>query len=295
VSRHRPILLFGRSGQIGDALYERLAARHDVVAPDRASVDLNSETAVREAVSQHQPWLVLNAAAYTAVDAAESDEAAAHRVNAVAPGAMAAAAHAIGAAIVHFSTDYVFDGTSATPYVESDAPAPLGAYGRTKLAGERAVRQSGAPHLIFRASWVYAPRGRNFLLAILRRARETGQLRVVGDQTGAPTSAAAIAAAVVTILERTASPNDISAHSGVYHMTARGSTTWFDFARAILDGAGVGANVESISTHEFGAAAARPRYSLLDNTKLQTTFGLELPDWRVQLADVLRELGLAAT
>lgn len=196
------ILLFGPTGQVGRAL-SRSIGTHDVVRADRSIADLADPRAVRAIIEQTTPSLVINAAAYTAVDRAESDVEAAHVANADSVAAIAAATADCGAALVHFSTDYVFNGTKRTPYSEADSPAPLNVYGKTKLAGDEAIAAAGVPHLIFRTSWVYAPSGKNFLAAILRRARETGRVRVVNDQVGAPTSSIAIAQAVVRVIDST--------------------------------------------------------------------------------------------
>jgi dTDP-4-dehydrorhamnose reductase len=277
------ILLFGATGQIGQALAPRLARMADVVCVGRDDVDLANAAAVADIITASKPAIVVNAAAYTAVDAAETDAENAHRVNADAPAAMASAAAQIEAAMVHFSTDYVFDGTARTPYTELSATNPVSVYGRTKLAGDQAIQSSGVPHLILRTAWVYSPNGRNFLNAILERARRAGTLRVVDDQTGAPTSAGAIAQAVASILSRL----EIERVSGIYNLTAAGSTTWYDFAADILERCNVRASMERISSAELSAPARRPSYSVLDNTKARETLGVELPPWREQLAAVL--------
>jgi dTDP-4-dehydrorhamnose reductase len=277
------ILLFGATGQIGQALAPRLARIADVVSVDRKVADLANPASVSDIITAFTPNIIVNAAAYTAVDAAEADAEAAHRVNADAPAAMARAAAQIGAAMIHFSTDYVFDGTAHTPYTEQSATNPLSVYGRTKLAGDEAIRSSRIPHLILRTTWLYSPNGRNFLNAILERARQSGTLRVVGDQTGAPTSAGAIADAVATILNRF----PIERVSGTYNLTAAGSTSWYDFAVEILERCSVRASVERISSTELNAPARRPSYSILDNTKARETLDVALPHWREQLAVVL--------
>jgi dTDP-4-dehydrorhamnose reductase len=285
------ILLFGATGQIGQALAPRLARIADVVSVDRKVADLANPASVSDIITAFTPNIIVNAAAYTAVDAAEADAEAAHRVNADAPAAMARAAAQIGAAMIHFSTDYVFDGTAHTPYTEQSATNPLSVYGRTKLAGDEAIRSSRIPHLILRTTWLYSPNGRNFLNAILERARQSGTLRVVGDQTGAPTSAGAIADAVATILNRF----PIERVSGTYNLTAAGSTSWYDFAVEILERCSVRASVERISSTELNAPARRPSYSILDNTKARETLDVALPHWREQLAVVLAARSPAAT
>ena len=281
------LLLFGATGQVGSALLPRLRDRWDVVVARHADIDLADEKAIDGAVDDARPAVIVNAAAYTAVDRAESEPDAAAAINARAPGVMATIAKRVGAALVHFSTDYVFDGTKGAPYIESDAPAPLGVYGRTKLSGEQAIAKANPPHLIFRTSWVYSPSGRNFLLAITRRARETGIVRVVDDQIGAPTTAAAIAAGVAAILDRLGADGHLQRScarvAGVYNLTAGGATSWYGFAREILRLLEIEATIEPISTEAFAAPAPRPRYSVLDNTKVARTFGVRLPSWEEQL------------
>jgi dTDP-4-dehydrorhamnose reductase len=299
------ILLTGKTGQVGSHLYPLLESLGEVVAPDRNELDLSHADAIRRVVRNLRPSLIVNAAAYTAVDAAETDEESAHTINASAPAVLAEEAKKIRAGIVHYSTDYVFDGLKRTPYTESDATNPINAYGRTKLVGEQAVRGSGASHFIFRTSWVYSTRGRNFLLTILRLASERDELRIVRDQVGAPTCAAYIAAAttrVLTyILERNNHSSLISELSGTYHMTSAGQASWYDFARAILEEAqAVSCNpswlvaatqgrnlmakrVVPISKEEFRSPTARPGYSVLSNSHLAERFGVALPKWRTQL------------
>ncbi len=251
------------------------------------------------------PQLIINAAAYTGVDAAETDEPNALAVNAEAPRVLAEEAKKIGAMLVHFSTDYVFDGSKETPYVETDAPNPLNAYGKTKLAGEEAIRNSGAAHLIFRTSWVYATHGRNFLLTILRLATEREEVKVVDDQVGAPTCAFDLAEGTTRILAGMIAVDKnqiiLPEVSGTYHMTAAGQTTWYEFANAILEEARrvpqnlpwlasatkgrplIARRVVPISAQEFRSPATRPANSVLSNVRLKRVFGVDLPDWRTQL------------
>lgn len=278
------ILLLGRRGQVGSALEGLLAPLGEVLAADRAELDMAAPGEVREIVRRANPELIVNAAAYTAVDRAEGEREAAFAVNAMAAGVLAEEARKRGALLVHYSTDYVYDGAKAGAYLEDDAPGPINAYGESKLAGDRAIAASGCRHFIFRTSWVYGARGSNFLLTILRVARERPELRVVDDQRGAPTSAAAIAEATVRAL---AKPD---AAPGIYHMSAAGETTWHGFAAAILDGAGLRTPLRAIRSEEFVTAARRPRNSLLDNAKLRATFGVALPDWRAGLHRVMHEL-----
>jgi dTDP-4-dehydrorhamnose reductase len=301
----RSILLTGRTGQVGSELLRLLSETAEVVAPDRHELDLLNPDSIRRAVREARPELIINAAAFTAVDAAETQEGEAHAINAGAPGVLAEEAKKIGAAVVHYSTDYVFDGSKRTPYDEADPAAPINVYGKTKLAGEQAVRAADVPHLIFRTAWVYSTRGRNFLRTILRLATEREELRVVRDQFGAPTWSRDIAEATVKILAQLtsgdSSANSLSRVSGIYHLTAAGETTWYDFACAILEeGPHPSPTVEwfqeatrgrpiitkriiPITTAEYPTPAARPAYSVLSNSRLLQTFGIQLPHWRAQL------------
>src|SRR5258708_4836808 len=233
------ILLTGKTGQLGSELDRLLPKLGEVIAPDRKDLDLREPEKIRQIMRDARPQLVVNAAAYTAVDAAETDQPNALAVNTEAPRMLAVEAKKLGAMLVHFSTDYVFDGSKKAPYVETDPPNPLNAYGKTKLTGEQAIRDSGAAHLIFRTSWVYATHGRNFLLTILRLATEREELKIVGDQVGAPTCAFDLAEAtmriVAGIIAGTKSQLTFPEASGTYHMTAAGQTTWYEFANAILD------------------------------------------------------------
>jgi dTDP-4-dehydrorhamnose reductase len=276
------ILLTGRTGQVGSALERALAPLADLVAFDRKGLDLQF---IGNAISKAKPDIIVNAAAYTAVDRAEQERQLAFAVNAAAVGELASQAKAIGALLVHFSTDYVFDGEKATPYLETDAPNPLGVYGQSKLEGERAVAASGCRHFIFRTSWVYAPVGRNFMHAILAAAKSRPELRVVDDQHGAPTSSLAIAEAVAQIL---ADPVPSSKASGLYHLSAGGETTWHGFAKAIFKAKGIGTPLTAIRSDEYPAAAQRPKNSRLDNSKTAATFNVALADWREGLSAVLR-------
>ena len=305
----RTILLTGKTGQVGSELLRLLPELGEVVAPARQEMDLRNTSSVRQVVRELRPDLIVNTAAYTAVDAAEMHEADAQAINAAAPGALADEAHKIGAALVHYSTDYVFDGSQRTPYAETDVAAPINVYGKTKLAGEQAIRASGIPCLIFRTSWVYSTRGHNFLRTILRLATEREELRIVRDQFGAPTSSAEIAEATVKILaqllQQSAPPSAVFLPvSGIYHLTAQGETTWYDFASAILEEAGqcsreapwfaeatsrrplITQRIIPISSAEYPTPAPRPAFSVLSNSRLMQTFGVALPDWRSQLRRV---------
>ncbi len=299
------ILLTGKNGQIGAELLQFLPQLGEVVALDREQLDLSKPDDITRAIREIRPQIIFNAAAYTAVDQAETDETMAQAVNGEAPGVMAEEAKKIGAALVHYSTDYVFDGSKKTPYDESDAANPINVYGKTKFAGERAIRRSGVPHLIFRTAWVYATRGRNFLLTILHLATEREELRIVSDQVGAPTCASNVAAATSKILagiwESSNGGFAFPEASGTYHISAAGQTTWYDFAKTILEKARstsrdlawlaaatdgrplITRHVIPISTAEFRCAAQRPAYSVLSNSRLIQTFGVALADWHTQL------------
>lgn len=279
------ILLSGKNGQVGSALAQTLATLGELTALDRTGLDLRDLTSIGEKIARAKPDLIVNAAAYTMVDLAESARALAFRVNADAVKEIGEAAKACGALVVHFSTDYVFDGEKPGAYTETDAPNPISVYGESKLAGERALAASGCRHLVFRTSWVYGPRGRNFLLVILAAARSKPELRVVDDQRGAPTSSWAIAEAVAQVLSH---PHAFSGKAaGIYHMSAAGMTTWYGFAKLIVKRAGLKTPVVPIRSEEYPVAAKRPRNSLLDNSRLTASFGVALRDWREDLAAVL--------
>ena len=272
------ILLTGAGGQVGWELKSTLAALGEVQAFDRAQLDLADTPRLIAAVRAMQPDAIVNAAAYTAVDKAETEREAAFAVNAMAPRVLAQEARRAGALLVHYSTDYVFDGGKATPYLEHDPTGPVSVYGESKLAGEQAIAASGCRHLILRTSWVYGPRGRNFLLTMLRLARERPELRVVDDQVGAPTSSLEIARATATLLAKGA--------LGLYHMTAAGETSWCGFARAILARAGLATPVVAIRTADYPTPAKRPRNSRLDCSRLRADHGVALAPWEDALAEV---------
>ncbi|HEY0489993.1 MAG TPA: dTDP-4-dehydrorhamnose reductase [Telluria sp.] len=282
------ILLTGSSGQVGYELLRSLQGLGEIVAVDRARMDLADLDRVREVIRAVQPTLIVNPAAYTAVDAAESDPALAMRVNAEAPAVMAEEARRIGAAMIHYSTDYVFDGTKASPYTEDDPTCPVNVYGRTKLAGEQAIQAAGIDHLILRTSWVYGARGKNFLLTVLRLARERDELRIVADQHGSPTWCRTIAdstAHVVAQLQRNASDRvSWEEISGIYHMTAQGSTSWHGFTEAILAHRSVERKpvVTPIATADFPLPARRPANSVLGCQRFMDTF-CSLPQWDAAL------------
>lgn len=290
------LLLLGGNGQVGRELRRSLLALGELVVATRdgagadAVADFDAPGSLAALVARVAPDVVVNAAAYTAVDRAETDADAAFRVNAEAPAAIAAACAGIGTRLVHYSTDYVFDGGASRPYREDDATAPLGVYGASKLAGEDAIRASGARHAILRTAWVYAAHGRNFLRTMLRLAGERDELRVVADQVGAPTPAAWIADATADVLRGGAGA------SGTWHLVADGQTSWHGFAEAIMTEAqalGLLARVPRvlpITTADYPTPAKRPAYSVLDTTKLRRDFGIAPPDWRDGLRATLREM-----
>jgi dTDP-4-dehydrorhamnose reductase len=279
------ILLIGRNGQLGHELARALARGHELRTADRGELDLADPDAIRRAARDALPDVIVNAAAYTAVDQAESEPALAMRINAEAPAVLAEEAKRRGALLVHYSTDYVFDGEKGSPYVEDDAPNPLSAYGRSKLEGERRIVASGCRHLILRACWVYDSRGRNFLLTILRLARERDELRVVGDQVGSPTAARDLADASAKLLAMREPPE------GLYHLAAAGQCSWFEFAREILALSGNSrARLTQITSAEYATAARRPRYSVLSCERIRRGCGIALAPWRETLARVLADV-----
>jgi dTDP-4-dehydrorhamnose reductase len=275
------ILLTGTSGQLGYELERSLQGIGEVVALDRAQMDLSDLDQVRDAIRALKPGLIVNPAAYTAVDKAESEPELAMRINAEAPAVMAQEAARLGAAMVQYSTDYVFDGAKNGPYLEDDATGPLNVYGRSKLAGEQAIIAAGIPHLILRTSWVYGMRGKNFLLTMLRLARERDELRIVDDQFGAPTWSRTIADSTALILAqaRAGQADWWTRHSGVYHLSSQGRTTWFGFTQAILAAAQIECRLIPITSEQYQVPAARPGNSVLCSDRLQANF-CNLPDWK---------------
>lgn len=297
MSSEQRILIVGAAGQAGRELQRSFADFGAIIAVDRESVDLAVPEQIRALVSRSRPTLILNAAAYTAVDPAEAEEELAMAVNAEAPRVLAEEARKRDAVLVHYSTDYVFDGTKQGPWTEDDSPHPLNAYGKTKLAGEEAIRQAGGASLVFRTSWIYGPHGKNFLLTMLRLAGERDSLTVVDDQIGAPTSSIALADATRTIVEgamagRFGSP---ASWAGLYHMTCGGSTSWCAFAEAIFARAGDlldgrRPKVKPIATRDYPTPAQRPQNSVLSNARLKERFGVALPTWDAALDEVLARL-----
>lgn len=285
------ILLLGKNGQVGWELRRTLSPLAEVTAVDYPEVNFTDPPALRRLVAETHPDVVVNAAAYTAVDKAETEPDLCRQINAVAPGILAEEAKKAGALMVHYSTDYIFDGTKSSPYVETDAPNPLGVYGRSKLEGDRAVKASGADHLIFRLCWVYGARGQNFMLTMQRLAREREKLRVVGDQFGCPTWSRMIAETTALAIKQTLAVADRVASNGEYHLAAGGHTSWQGFASRIIELMPETERkcrvVEKIATSDYPLPAKRPAYSILDCGKLQKTFGLRLPDWETSLRQVL--------
>ena len=295
------ILILGASGQVGRELQHSFADFGRVTAVDRASIDLAAPEEIRGLVRRIAPQVILNAAAYTAVDRAESEPELAMAINAEAPRVLAEEALHLNALLVHYSTDYVFDGSKREPWSEDDEPHPLNVYGAGKLEGERAIQRVGGKHLIFRTSWVYGPHGRNFLLTMLRLARERERLTVVDDQIGAPTTSLELAAATRAIVAgalagRFGAPQD---WSGLYHMTCAGSTTWFGFARAIFARAerlleSRGPELAPIASADYPTPARRPHNSVLLNARLHRRFGVRLAPWTAALDAALQALAAAA-
>ena len=289
------MLLTGRNGQVGWELQRALAPLGEVIAPGRSELDLAVADSITRVVRAARPDIIVNAAAYTAVDRAESEPEVALRVNGVAPGILAEEATRVGAFLVHYSTDYVFDGTKPRAYLEDDVPAPINEYGRTKLAGEEAIRASAGAYYIFRTSWVYAARGSNFLRTILRLARERSELKIVDDQIGAPTWARTIAQLTAQALG-SGSVAWLRERSGLYHLTAAGAVSWFGFARAILDAARSAfpamnaPGLVPIPSSGYPLPARRPANSILDCSRLAAVFGLKPPPWRVALGQCMEEV-----
>jgi dTDP-4-dehydrorhamnose reductase len=292
------ILLIGKNGQVGFESQRALAPLGEVVAVDFPECDLTDAESIRAVVRANAPQVIVNAAAYTAVDRAESEPAVAHAINAGAPAVLGEEAARIGARVIHYSTDYVYDGTKAGRYVEEDATNPLCVYGATKRDGDVALAASGAHYFIFRTSWVFGAHGANFVKTMLRLAAERDKLNVVADQIGAPTSAALIADVTAHVLAQTIYRPATDMPSGVYHLVADGDTSWHGFAQAILRGAtSHGMNlrmtpetIRAITTAEYPLPAKRPANSRLDTTRLRETFGLVMPHWQAGLGHVLSQI-----
>lgn len=282
----KKVLLLGRIGQVGFELERLLKGRTELIAPEQDEIDFTKPQIVVGRVRELKPDVIINASAYTAVDNAEKDEALAQALNATAPGLIAQEAQKLGALLVHYSTDYVYDGSKREPYVETDPPKPMSAYGRTKLAGDEAIRASGCRHLILRTAWVYASRGKNFVLTMLRLANERPALRVVADQVGSPTLARSLAQATVQAIE--------AGGEGLFHATNAGQVSWHGFAeRIIRRGAELGlckaVPVEPITSADYPLPTPRPAYSVLSNEQLNR-LGVRLPEWEAALDACLAEL-----
>ncbi len=278
------ILLFGAQGQLGRELAALLPSQGDTVARDRRALDITDASALAKTVRDVRPQFIVNAAAYTAVDRAESEQDTAYAINGSAPGVIADLARGVGAILIHYSTDYVFDGSQQMPYTESVAPRPINVYGASKLAGERAIAASGASALTLRTSWVYARHGQNFLMTMQRLAQTRDEIRVVNDQYGVPNWTRVIARMTAALIARGRA--DLAERSGLYHLSASGSTTWFEFARAILAERAV--RVVAITTAEYPTPATRPRYGVLDSSRFCRTFGVTLPHWTAMLRECLK-------
>ena len=305
------ILLIGKNGQVGADLLALLPGIGNLTAFDRHQLDLLKPEEIRRVVRHVRPEIIVNAAAYTAVDKAETEREAAFAVNADAPAVLAAEAKCSGAVLIHYSTDYIFDGSRRTPYQENGSTNPLNIYGKSKLAGEDAIRDSGVPHLIFRISWVYATRGQNFLLTLLRLGSQHEELRMVRDQIGAPNWSKDIARATASVLQRIAPSHDLVSSfeqsSGTYHMSTSGSASRFDLAQAISDELHKISNLPPwvtaatggrpfilqrlipVTSPEYPMPATRPLYSVLSSERLLHTFGIQLPEWRSQLHNVFTD------
>jgi len=291
MSRPLKILITGQHGQVSLALQQKLQGLGELIVLGRDQLDLANVEQIRQQVRAHRPGLIINAAAHTAVDQAESEPDAAFAVNAIAPGILAEEAKALGIPLIHYSTDYVFDGSKPAPYTEADVPNPLGVYGQSKLAGERAIAAVGGQYLILRTSWVYSSHGKNFLLTMQRLLQEKPQMRIVADQIGAPTWAGTIANSTRTLIERWQAGQ--AGDWGIYHLTAQGETSWFGFAQAIgehLRAAGKPcAELEAIPSSAYPTQAKRPLNSRLDCSRLRQQWQVGQPQWQDALRECLAE------
>lgn len=283
------ILISGKTGQLAIELQKQLAGLAELIVLGREDLDLSQPEQIRTQVRAHQPGLIINAAAHTAVDLAESEPGLAFAINGAAPGVFAEEAKALGIPLIHYSTDYVFDGQKPAPYTEHDQPNPLSVYGKSKLAGEQAITAVGGQHLILRTSWVYASHGKNFLLSMQRLLTQNTELRVVADQVGAPTWASTVAQSTRALIERWHTGD--AAAWGIYHLTARGETSWFGFAQAIAQHLAVQgkacAMLEPIPTSAYPTPALRPLNSRLDCGRLEREWHVTQPDWRAALDECM--------
>lgn len=280
------ILVTGANGQLGNEIRRRsVGCNHHFTFTDVAELDITDAAAVLEMASNTKAEFIINCAAYTNVDKAEDDEQTAHLINCTATANLAAAAKQVGATLIHVSTDYVFDGCGCTPYTEEAAVAPTGAYGRTKLAGEQAVAESGCKHIIIRTAWLYSPFGRNFVKTMRTLTAERELLQVVFDQVGSPTYAGDLADAILHIVE-----GGTREAYGTYHYSNEGVCSWYDFAKEICEMSGNVCDIRPCHSDEFPSKVARPHYSVLDKTKIKTTFGISIPHWKESLAVCIKEL-----
>ena len=285
------ILVTGRNGQVGGALQHALAGLGEIITLDRTQLDLTNVDATREVIRTIRPNLIVNAAAYTAVDLAETDEALAYRINTEAPEVIAEEAKRLGAGMIHYSTDYVYDGGKSGAWLETDATGPLSAYGRSKLAGEQAITAVGLPHVILRTSWVYGLHGKNFLLTMLRLAQSRPELSIVNDQVGAPTWSVTIAEATASIIKKFPDLSAVEHVSGIYHLCARGQTSWFGFAEKIFAHSLIQQKptLHPITTADYPTPAVRPKNSVMNTDKFEQTFAT-LPTWDAALGDCLQRI-----
>ena len=287
------ILLTGKTGQIGKELNNIVGDLGNLITVDRKQLDLSKPNSIEPVILDIKPDIIINPAAYTAVDKAEEEPELAMTVNALAPGLLAKAARKVGAGLIHYSTDYVFDGYSKIPYKEEDPPNPLNIYGKTKLAGEKALAEAGAPFLIIRTSWVYSLHGKNFLRTIKKLAEEKDTLQVTDDQIGAPTWARSVAMKTHQILKQCLNKRWLetkdSPLSGIFHLTCQGKTNWHGFAREVLKMSNTTKNIKliAITTSDYPTPAVRPSNSLLNNEKIQKVFGLDMPHWKDALKDCM--------
>jgi len=288
------ILLIGKTGQIGQELECVLTPLHDVIAPDRAQLDLTNADSIRRVIAEARPEIVINAAAYTQVDAAEKEAALAMQLNGVAPDIIAECVKKIDGLLVHYSTLFVFDGTKNGPYLENDAPNPLGTYGRSKLAGDEAIVASGCSHIILRVNWIYSVRRSNFVLTMLKLARERASLNIVADQVGSPTAAAACATAMMGMLHKGRALRDLT---GIYNLAAQGQCTRLEWAQAVIDGAKAcsgrydgWAELQPTTTAANPQPAARPLNTVADCGKIRRVMGIEMAPWKTSIEKLLRGL-----
>lgn len=283
------LLIFGKNGQVGSALMQLLSGQHEVRGLDFEDLDLAQSDQIESTIQSYKPDWVINASAYTAVDKAQDDTELANAINHMAPAAMARACAEVHCGLLHYSTDYVFDGSAERPYLENDAPNPQSVYGETKLAGERAVMAEYTNAIILRTAWVYAEKGANFVNTMLRLAGERDELSVVSDQFGSPTLAYDLAVVSVSIVENT-ELDTLADVAGIYHATGSGMTSWFGFAREIFLLADKDVKLNPITTKDYPTPAPRPHYSVLSNEKLQRVFGIALPSWQDSLTKTINRL-----